>query len=53
MIPLQDLNPRRRPALVTWGLIIVNVCVFLFELSLSGRLARVFFVTGDLPLVFF
>lgn len=43
MIPLQDLNPRRRPALVTWGIIIVNICVFLYELSLSEEARQIFF----------
>ena len=35
MLPIQDLNPTRRPPLITYGLIGVNVLVFLWEMSLS------------------
>jgi membrane associated rhomboid family serine protease len=35
MIPLRDTIPSRQVPVVTWALIIVNVLVFLFELSLS------------------
>jgi membrane associated rhomboid family serine protease len=41
LIPIHDDNPTRRPAVVTWTLIAVNVVVFLLEpispLSLSGN----------------
>lgn len=30
MIPLRDQNPTRRPALLTWGLILLNVGIYLF-----------------------
>ncbi len=30
MLPLQDLNPRRRTPFITYGLIAVNVAVFLW-----------------------
>jgi len=40
LIPIHDDNPTRRPAVVTWTLIAINVVVFLLEpispLNLSG-----------------
>lgn len=36
MLPLKDLNPTRRIPVVTYGLIAVNVAVFLWEQSLSA-----------------
>lgn len=36
MVPIRDDNPTRTTAYVTYGLIIVNVLVFLYELSLAG-----------------
>lgn len=36
MIPLQDLNPTRRWPLFTFGLIVLNVLVFLWEQTLSA-----------------
>ena len=35
MLPLQDLNPTRRVPVLTYGLIVVNVLVFFWELTLS------------------
>jgi membrane associated rhomboid family serine protease len=35
MLPIQDLNPTRRMPILTWGLILINVLVFLWEMSLS------------------
>lgn len=35
MIPLNDLNPTRRTPWLTWGLIALNVVIFLWESSLS------------------
>ena len=35
MFPVQDLNPTRRMPIFTWGLIIINVLVFLWEMSMS------------------
>lgn len=37
MIPLRDDIPARRVPLVTWGLIAVNVLVFLYQLGLAPR----------------
>jgi membrane associated rhomboid family serine protease len=50
MIPLQDLNPRRRFPIVTYGLIAINVLVFLWELSFSeGDLQRLFETLSVVP----
>lgn len=35
MLPLRDFNPRRRTPIITWGLIGVNVLVFLWMMVLS------------------
>ncbi|MFZ0546567.1 MAG: rhomboid family intramembrane serine protease, partial [Candidatus Promineifilaceae bacterium] len=35
MLPLQDINPRRRTPFITYGLIAINVVVFLWMLALS------------------
>jgi membrane associated rhomboid family serine protease len=43
MIPIQDNIPCRNPPLVTWGLILVNALVFLYELSLPERVLKDFF----------
>lgn len=54
MIPLQDLNPRRNPPIVTWTLIIINVAVFLYEVSLPPQMRELFFRTyGFIPGLFF
>ena len=37
MLPVRDLNPRRRPARVTWTLIAVTVAVFAVQLGLFGQ----------------
>ncbi|MGA7937745.1 MAG: rhomboid family intramembrane serine protease [Kovacikia sp.] len=37
MVPINDNNPTRSTAFVNYGLIIANVLVFLYELSLSPR----------------
>lgn len=37
MMPLQDINPTRRPPILTWALIAINVMVFLWEMSLGER----------------
>src|SRR5687767_625116 len=43
MLPTQDINPTRRTPLLTWGLIVINVLVFLWELSLGeSQLAAAF-----------
>jgi membrane associated rhomboid family serine protease len=36
LIPLRDINPTQRFAIVTLSLIVLNILVFLFELSLGG-----------------
>lgn len=43
MIPLNDINPTRRTPLLTWGLIALNVVIFLWESSFSeGALFAIF-----------
>jgi rhomboid family protein len=37
VIPLRDINPTRRFAIVTFLLIVLNVAVFVYELSLGAR----------------
>jgi len=37
MLPLRDINPTRRLPVVTYGLIVINVLVFLWELSFSEQ----------------
>lgn len=50
MIPIRDSVPSRRLAVVTWGLIGLNVLVFVFELSLSpAQLEWVFYWFGVVP----
>ena len=36
MLPLRDINPTRRFPFVNYALIIINVLVFLWELSFSA-----------------
>ena len=35
MIPLRDLNPARRPAVVTYVIIAINVALFLYQWALG------------------
>ena len=42
MIPLRDINPTNRFAIVTFILIVLNILVFLFELSLGTNGDRLF-----------
>ncbi len=50
MIPIHDLNPTRRMPLFTWGLIMLNVLVFLWEASLSEQaLLEVFLRISVVP----
>jgi membrane associated rhomboid family serine protease len=52
MFPIRDLNPTRRTPVVTYGLILVNVLVFLSQLGLSERdLARLFVDQSIVPLL--
>lgn len=53
MIPLRDTIPSRSFPIVTVGLIIVNVVVFLFELMLGDSLAEFFALFGVIPSVYF
>jgi len=49
MIPLKDDNPTRSWPLVTVGLIIVNVIVFLYQLSLGRGFGAFMFKMGAIP----
>jgi membrane associated rhomboid family serine protease len=50
MLPLQDLNPTRRVPILTWGLIGINVLVFLWEMSLPPEeLQRAFYEIAVVP----
>ncbi|HJY86290.1 MAG TPA: rhomboid family intramembrane serine protease [Candidatus Acidoferrales bacterium] len=50
MIPLKDLNPRSTRPFVTVLIILTNVAVFLYELSLGPRVGRAFlFEYGMIP----
>ncbi len=44
MLPLQDLNPRRRTPFITYGLIAVNVGVFLWMQLYSAAEQQGFFL---------
>lgn len=43
MIPLNDLNPTRRTPIFTWGLIAINLLVFLWESTQPEPLLQAFF----------
>jgi membrane associated rhomboid family serine protease len=50
MFPIQDLNPTRRLPILTYGLIILNVIIFVWEMSLSeGQLQQVFLDLAAVP----
>jgi membrane associated rhomboid family serine protease len=49
MLPLRDENPSRITPFVTWGLIGVNVLLFLYELSLGSRLPEFLFQAAFIP----
>jgi membrane associated rhomboid family serine protease len=50
MLPIQDLNPTRRLPLMTYGLICINVLVFLWEMSLSeAQLQQAFMELAAVP----
>lgn len=49
MIPLRDANPSRTVPFLTYGLIVVNALVFLFELSLGEGLNAFIFQFGVVP----
>ena len=53
MFPIRDTIPSRNFPLVTWGLILLNSLVFLFELSLPPkRLEAFFYEFGMVPAYF-
>lgn len=49
MLPFKDNIPSRRVPFVTWGLIGINVIVFIFELMEGANLDQVFFQFGMVP----
>lgn len=50
MIPLRDINPTRRFPIVTVSLVVFNVLIFLYELSLDPRgLNQLIFTAGVIP----
>src|SRR5579859_6017053 len=50
MIPIQDLaGPRRRLPWVTWGLIVANVVVFLYQIGLGPAASAFMFAYGVVP----
>jgi membrane associated rhomboid family serine protease len=54
MFPLKDDNPSRSVPVVTWGLITVNVLVFLYQVSLGPRQGQAFvYEYGAIPAVVF
>ncbi len=50
MLPLRDENPTRRVPFVNYGLITLNVLVFLWQLSLGARGEAVFYRMALVPL---
>jgi membrane associated rhomboid family serine protease len=55
VFPLRDANPRHGPPIVTWGLVLINLAVFGYQLTLGeGRELFVHFVRfGFIPSQFF
>ncbi len=50
MLPIRDLNPTRRFPILTYGLIALNVVVFIWEMSLSqAQLERAFLNLSVVP----
>ena len=49
MIPLKDLNPSRRFSILNLALILANVLVFLYELSLGRSVVQFFYQFGFVP----
>ena len=50
MLPVGDINPVRRTPYLTWGLIAINVLVFLWQLTLSpNQLDQVFQAYAAVP----
>ena len=53
MFPLRDANPRHGPALVTWALLLLNLAVFGYQLTLDRELFVFFARFGFIPREFF
>jgi membrane associated rhomboid family serine protease len=49
LLPLKDINPTTRPPLVTVGLIVINVTVFVYEIALGPDLGRFVAAYGAIP----
>ncbi len=50
MIPIKDYpGPRRRIPLVTWGLIAINIVVFLYQVSLGSNASAFMFAYSVVP----
>lgn len=49
MIPLKDKNPTHRVPVVTIALIVANIAVFLYEVSLGPELEQFLFTFGVVP----
>ena len=49
MIPLKDLNPSRRFSILNLALILANVLVFFYELSLGRNVVQFFYQFGFVP----
>jgi len=49
MIPLKDLNPSRRFPILNLALILANVLVFFYELSLGRNVVQFFYQFGFVP----
>lgn len=49
MIPIRDRNPSRRTPIFNVGLIVANVAVFLYSLSLGPGLERLYYEFGMVP----
>lgn len=52
MLPLKDLNPSRRKPYITYLIVLINVLVFLYELTLGREIAVFFRTFGFVPLYF-
>jgi len=49
MIPLRDRNPTRRTPVINIAIIIINVVVFLFQLSLGKEAESLYYQLGVIP----
>jgi membrane associated rhomboid family serine protease len=53
MIPISDDNPTRRPAFITWAIILLCALSYLWERSLGSEMNAVLGVLGFVPANFF